>query len=80
MVWMGSLYLYRCIRVVWVVCGDTSSVFQMALADWFSGSLPRSRMLEMFMIAAYVVADVAFFEPWFRDHTQNSMRMPCLSD
>lgn len=35
-------------------------VFQMALADWFSGSLPRSGMLEMFMIDAYVVANVAF--------------------
>jgi len=51
-------------------------VFQMALANWFSGSLPRSGMLEIFMNDAHVVAHVAFFESWFCDHTQNSMKLP----
>ena len=41
--------------------GHTPCVFQMALADRFSGSLPRSGMLEMFMVDPYVVANVAFY-------------------
>ena len=60
--------------------GAYTLCIQMALADWFSGSLPRSGMLEMFMIDAYVVANVAFFEPWFCNYTQKSMRMPYPGD